>query len=192
MTPPRHKAVDRKGADFPMNTTETVLEASPQEYGEKARNLFLEGYNCSQSIVAAFCDVLKLKRKQAIRMASSFGGGMGRMREVCGCVSGMFMVLGWLYGYDDPKVYDCKKELYQRVQELAASFREANGSIICRELLGLEGQDTSFVPSQRTSEYYKKRPCPNLAGYTAELLADYIIRHPVPSGNETSVISLDE
>lgn len=151
----------------------------PEIYGERARNLFLEGYNCSQSVVAAFCDELGMTRDQALRMASSFGGGMGRMREVCGCVSGMFMIVGYLYGYDDPKVYECKKELYGRIQSLAAEFKKTNHSIICRELLGLEGQDTSFIPSKRTDEYYQKRPCPHLAAFTAALLAAYIQEHPV-------------
>lgn len=151
---------------------------TPQEYENEAKELFLEGYNCSQSVVAAFSDLLGVERRQAVRMASPFGGGMGRMREVCGCVSGMFMILGYLYGYDDPTVYDGKKELYERVQTLAASFKEAHGSIYCRVLLGLEGADTSPVPGRRTAEYYKKRPCPNLAGETARLLAEYIQAHP--------------
>lgn len=150
---------------------------TPEIYEETARGLFLEGYNCSQSVVAAFADELGMDRSQAIRMASSFGGGMGRLREVCGCVSGMFMILGYLYGYDDPKVYECKKELYERVQEMAARFKQDNGSIICRELLGLEGRDNSPVPSVRTEEYYRKRPCPNLAGYVAKILAEYLIEH---------------
>lgn len=150
----------------------------PKIYGEKARALFLEGYNCSQSVVAAFDDVLGVDKKTAIRMASSFGGGMGRMREVCGCVSGMFMILGYLYGYDDPKVYDGKKELYKRVQDLAAQFKDINGTIYCKTLLGIEGEDTSHVPSKRTEEYYRKRPCPNLAAFAAKLVAEYIMEHP--------------
>lgn len=151
---------------------------SPKVYGEQARALFLEGYNCSQSVVCAFCEELGMERGQALRMASSFGGGMGRLREVCGCVSGMLIIVGYLYGYDDPKVYDGKKELYARVQKLAGKFTEANGSIICRELLGLEGKDTSHIPSRRTDEYYKKRPCPDLVAFTAEMLAEYIQAHP--------------
>ena len=151
---------------------------NPSVYENKARELFLEGYNCSQSVVAAFCDELNMDKEQALRIASPFGGGMGRMREVCGCVSGMFMVLGYLYGYDNPKVYECKKELYERVQILADHFKKDNGSIYCRALLGIEGKDNSPVPSVRTKEYYEKRPCPKLAGYTAGLLAEYIKEHP--------------
>jgi C_GCAxxG_C_C family probable redox protein len=156
---------------------------SSQVYAQRARENFLEGYNCSQSVVAAFCDVLKLDRQQALRMASSFGGGMGRLREVCGCVSGMFMIVGFLYGYDDPKAYEGKRELYGRIQDLAGQFKKANGSIICRELLGVAGQDHSPIPGKRTEEYYKKRPCPNLAAFTAELLAEYIQANP-PKFNE--------
>ena len=156
-----------------------MLTKEPHEYEIIARDLFFEGYNCSQSVVAAFSDLLGMDRKQAVRMASSFGGGMGRLREVCGCVSGMFMIMGYLYGYDDPKVYDGKKELYERIQYMAGQFREANGSIYCKVLLGLEGKDTSPVPGKRTEEYYKKRPCPNLAGATARMLAEYIQEHPV-------------
>lgn len=151
---------------------------TPKAYGERAKALFLEGYNCSQSVVGAFCEELGLEKEQAVRMASSFGGGMGRLREVCGCVSGMFMIVGYLYGYDDPKVYNGKKELYAKVQELAGKFAEENGSIICRELLGKEGKDASSLPSKRTDEYYKKRPCPNLVAFTAEMLAEYIQTHP--------------
>lgn len=157
-----------------MNREKGAEVLTPQERGKRAAEYFLEGYNCSQSVVAAFADMMEMDPGKAIRIASPFGGGMGRLREVCGCVSGMFMVLGMLYGYDDPKVYDGKAELYARVQELARRFREENGSIVCRELLGLEGKDTSSVPSKRTAEYYKKRPCPRLAGYAAELLAVYI------------------
>lgn len=146
----------------------------PEVYGERAGKLFREGYNCSQSVAGAFCEEMGMERDQLFRMASSFGGGMGRMREVCGCVSGMFLVAGYFYGYDDPKAYEEKKELYGRIQELARRFREENGSIICRELLGLDGKDCSPVPGQRTEEYYKKRPCGELAAFAARMLAEYM------------------
>lgn len=148
-------------------------------YGEQAKQLFLDGYNCSQAVVGAFAKELGMDQAQALRVASSFGGGMGRMREVCGCVSGMFMVAGYVYGYDDPKAYESKKKLYGRIQALAAEFREGNGSIICRELLGLEGKDTSPVPGKRTREYYKKRPCAELVAYAAQMLAEYMAQNPV-------------
>lgn len=148
------------------------------EYSKRAREYFTNGYNCSQAVAGAFADLMDVDLATVVRMASSFGGGMGRMRLVCGCVSGMYMVLGYLYGYDDPKEYDNKSLLYKRVQDLAASFKEDNGSIICAELLGQEGADKGHAPSKRDQAYYKKRPCPELVEYSARLLADYINDHP--------------
>lgn len=142
---------------------------------EQARNFFKEGYNCTQSVVAAFCEEIGMDRASLLQMASSFGGGMGRLREVCGAVSGMFLVAGALYGYDDPKDMQAKKEHYTRIQELAARFKAENGSIICRELLGLDGLDHSPVPSERTAEYYKKRPCAEMAAAAARLMETYRI-----------------
>ena len=141
---------------------------------EQARALFREGYNCSQAVVAAFCDEMAMDRRQAVRLASSFGGGMGRLREVCGTVSGMFFVAGALYGYDVPKDYEAKKEHYARIQDLAARFKAETGSIICRELLGAAGRDNSPVPSRRTEEYYKKRPCEEMVGIAARIMEAYI------------------
>lgn len=145
------------------------------ERGELARQNFLKGYNCAQSVVRAFDDVLEARGvdpQVAARMASPFGGGMGRLREVCGTVSGMLLVLGLVEGYDDPKAYEAKKELYQEVQDLAGSFREENGSLVCRELLGLGSGPSEPVPERRTDAYYKKRPCPELCACAARILAD--------------------
>ncbi|MCI8454581.1 MAG: C_GCAxxG_C_C family protein [Lachnospiraceae bacterium] len=140
-------------------------------HAEKARELFLEGYNCCQAVAVAFEEEIGIDRETIARMASAFGGGMGRMREVCGCFSGMVMAAGALKGYSDPKSKEEKAELYARIQELAVEFKKDNGSIICRELLGGKiAKDTSPVPEERTEEYYKKRPCPELAGYAAGLL----------------------
>lgn len=154
------------------------LETDMTEREQLARNAFLEGYNCSQCIICAFSDMLGIDKNMALRLSSPFGGGMGRMREVCGSVSGMFMVAGMLYGYDNPEDYEGKKELYAIVQELAARYRKEAGSIICRELLGLEGKDNSAVPSPRTEEYYKKRPCTDKIGLAARILEDYIEENP--------------
>lgn len=143
-------------------------------YGKKAMDLFYEGYNCSQSVFLAFADKYDMDRETAAKVSSSFGGGMGRLREVCGTVSGMFMVLGMLYGYDKPGDYEGKAKLYERIQELAHRFEEANGSIICRELLGLSTKREEPVPEKRTPEYYKKRPCPQLAGMAAAILEEYL------------------
>ena len=138
---------------------------------------FKQGFNCAQSVAMAFADVTGLGAKQSARLASSFGGGLGRMREVCGAVSGMAFVLGALYGYDDPKVTGASATHYARVQEVAGKFKELNGSIVCRELLG-GNPSTGGAPEPRTAEYYKKRPCAELVGIAAEILDDYIERNP--------------
>ena len=129
------------------------------DHAEQAGKLFLEGYNCAQAVVCAFSDVTGLDEKSAARLSSSFGGGMGRLREVCGTVSGARLVLGILYGYDDPKDYEAKKAHYQLVQEFARRFREINGTIICRELLKNVKVTPGGQPEERTPEYYKRRPC---------------------------------
>ena len=143
---------------------------TPEEYAAKAKELFLNGYNCSQAVLLAFDDVTGLDTETAARLASSFGGGMGRLREVCGAVSGMFMVAGLTNGYDDPKAKEEKAAHYALIQTLADDFKRENGSIICRELLGLNA-DGSPVPAPRTAEYYKKRPCAELVGDAARIIA---------------------
>ena len=141
---------------------------------EAAMNNFRSGYNCSQSIVKAFADLLPADEQMLLKMASSFGGGMGRLREVCGSVSGMFMVAGLLYGYDGPETGQVKADHYARIQELAHRFEEKHGSIVCRELLNLGIRHDSPVPEARTKEYYKKRPCAEMIGDAAEILEQYI------------------
>lgn len=141
---------------------------------EKAMQNFLDGYNCSQSIILAFEDIITIDMDTALKIASPFGGGMGRLREVCGSVSGMFMVLGYIKGYKEPKDYEGKKQLYEHVQELARRFEEQNGSIVCRNLLGLSVQKEEAAPSLRTEEYYKKRPCKEMIGSAAEILEEYL------------------
>ena len=147
--------------------------------GEKAEALFLEGYNCAQAVVIAFEDLHGLDRETAAKLASSFGGGMARLREVCGSVSGMFMVAGLLYGYDDPKAKEEKAEHYARIQKLAADFTAENGSIVCRELLGLTEKKQAPTPEERTAEYYKKRPCKSIIGMAAEIMDAYIKEYPI-------------
>lgn len=148
-------------------------------YAKKAMDLFKEGFNCSQSVFLAFEDLYQLDRKTALRLSSSFGGGMGRLREVCGAVSGMFMTAGVLYGYDDPKDYEAKKAHYERIQFLAKEFESRNGSIVCRQLLGLgEGKDVP-APEKRSDEYYKKRPCAELVGMAAAIMEQYILANKV-------------
>ena len=145
--------------------------------GEKAAGLFLEGYNCAQAVAVVFSDVTGLSPELSAKLASSFGGGLGRLREVCGAVSGMAMVLGVLYGYDGPETGKEKMAHYERVQELAGKFREANGSIICREIL--KNPSTDPAPSPRTAEYYAQRPCARMVYTAAKILEEYIEAHPV-------------
>ena len=141
---------------------------------EKAKELFKEGYNCAQSVFGAFCEETDIDLHTALKLSSSFGGGMGRLREVCGAVSGMFMVAGVLYGYDNPTDQTIKADHYARIQKLANEFSEQNKSIICRELLGLQGKDTSPIPQERTNEYFAKRPCMDLVGDAAKIIENYM------------------
>ena len=147
------------------------------DHGIKAAELFLSGYNCAQAVAVAFCDVTGLTEKQAAKMSSAFGGGMGRMREVCGAVSGMLMVLSFLYGYDTPGDDVSKKQQYTVVQALSARFREETGSIICREILKNPPSDPN--PSPRTAEYYAKRPCARMVMTAARILDEYIKENPL-------------
>ena len=140
---------------------------------ERAVALFKQGYNCSQSVFAAFSEELGMDLETALKISSSFGGGMGRLREVCGAVSGMFMVLGLKEGYTDPKNSSLKTQHYQKVQKLAGKFKQENGSIVCRELLGLSQQHDSPIPEARTESYYKKRPCAELVGMAAKFLDEF-------------------
>ncbi len=146
---------------------------------EIAMDNFKKGYNCSQSIVLAFKDLLPIDKDLLSQMASSFGGGMGRLREVCGSVSGMFMVTGLLYGYSGPETGQVKADHYARIQELAKRFEEKHGTIVCREMLGLNVKHDVPIPEARTQEYYKKRPCVEIIGDAAEILDEYIKENPV-------------
>lgn len=150
------------------------LDIENSYYGQKAKELFLDGYNCSQSVFLAFEDKYDIDHSTAMRLSSSFGGGMGRLREVCGAVSGMFMVAGILYGYDTPGDFEAKSRHYARIQELAEEYSGRNGSIVCREILGLGKGKDDPVPSRRTQEYYKKRPCPDLVAMAAAIMEEYI------------------
>lgn len=143
---------------------------------ELAEQNFEAGYNCAQSVLLAFSDLTGLEDKTALAISSSFGAGMGRLREVCGTVSGMFMVAGLLYGGKTSQ--EEKAAHYERLQLLAARFREKNGSYLCRELLAGVPVTSGAAPEARTAEYYKTRPCKHLCGDAAELLEQYIAGHP--------------
>lgn len=165
-----------------------TLQWQDSPHAQKAMALFKEGYNCAQSVFLSFEEYYGDEegipdRKSALRLSSSFGGGMGRLREVCGAVSGMFMVAGILYGYDSPTAYEEKAQHYERVQQLAHAFEEWNGSIVCRKLLQLNTKEETPVPQRRTESYYRKRPCVQLVGMAAAIMEQYIKEHPL-SGNK--------
>ncbi len=142
---------------------------------ERAEALFRSGYNCSQAVAMAFSDLINTDEKTVARLTSGFGGGVGRMREVCGCILGMTFVMSALYGYDDTDDSKAKAALYGEIQGIAEKFRDENGSIVCRELLGLSTKDIpSPTPEKRTQEFYKKRPCAELVYISARNLEEYI------------------
>jgi C_GCAxxG_C_C family probable redox protein len=144
---------------------------------ERANELFKSGYNCSQSVVAAFADMYGFTEEQALRMSASFGGGIGRMRETCGAACGMFILAGLEKGAIEAKDKEGKAANYALVQELAAEFKKRNGSLICAELLGLKKKDQiTFVPEERTEQYYAKRPCPKMVEEAAKIWEEYLLR----------------
>ena len=148
-----------------------------KEYAEKAGAYFRQGYNCSQSVVAAFAQDLGITEELALRMASGFGGGIGRMREVCGAFCGITQVIS-LY-YSNPSDPKDKSNIYAMVQELAPQFRaEAGGSLLCKELLGLVKPEGVPQAEERTEAYYKKRPCAQIVENAADLVSDFIQEHP--------------
>lgn len=141
---------------------------------DKAKELFENGCNCCQAVFCAFPEENGLSEEEALRLSAGFGGGMGRMREVCGAVSGMIMVLSERFATADPNNHEKKKELYALIQQAAGKFREENGSIICRELLGLTEKASDPSPEKRTDTYYKKRPCSELVHCAASIAEKYL------------------
>ncbi len=144
---------------------------------QKTRELFKNGYNCAQSVFCAFADDLEIDFDTALKLSSSFGGGMGRLREVCGAVSAMFMIAGLKYGYTSNNDDNAKEKHYELIQKLAHEFETKHGSIICRELLGLDLKHDIPKPEKRTEQYYTDRPCEELAASAAEIISDYISKH---------------
>ena len=142
---------------------------------DRAEELFRMGYNCGQSVFAAFADVLGMTVEEAAKIASPFGAGFGKLREVCGAVSGMTLVTGYLKGYSDPADYESKKEVYALIQKMCAEFEERQGSIICRELLGLKKGEDKAEPSVRTEEYYRSRPCIGACRTAAEIVEKEVL-----------------
>ena len=148
-----------------------------KRHGEPAYRLFLDGYNCAQAVFCAFADVTGYDIGASARMSSSFGGGLGRLRETCGVVSAAALVLGIVKGYDDPTDYEAKKRHYALVREYAARFRAKHESIRCRDLLTLAGirPESGGEPERRDEAFYRRRPCPKLV-YDAALLLDEFLR----------------
>ena len=157
-----------------------------EERSNAAREYFLQGYNCCQSVVMAFSDIVGISPETLASAATGFGGGMGRMREVCGTVSAMTMLSGFLSPAPDPSEHAARTANYALVQKFAAAFREETGSIVCRELLGVaspaEAHSTSPAPSTRTGEYYKKRPCAELVALAASIVARHLAEKEQISG----------
>ena len=143
-------------------------------YKEKAVELFRQGFNCSQAVLGAFNDILNIDLKTSYKISSSFGGGMGRLREVCGAVSSMFMFAGLKYGYVNPKDKEAKNVHYKLIQSLAADFKDIHSSIICRELLNEKKEDNTFIPESRTEEYYAMRPCEKCVYNAAKILCSIL------------------
>lgn len=142
---------------------------------EIARDLFLQGYNCSQSVFCAFAEDYGIDRELALRLSASFGGGIGRLRETCGAMCGAAMVLGLEKGQVNPDDNAAKQENYKAVQELARRFAEMNGSIKCAELLKLrKDAPITNVPDERTAEYYKQRPCLRMVESAVEILEEML------------------
>ena len=142
---------------------------------EKAVSLFKEGYNCSQAVVAAYAEDYGFTREQALKMAASFGGGIGRMRRTCGAACGLFMLAGFETGSTEGKDHAGKENNYKTVQMLAAEFKRRNGSTICAELLGLAKEaPTPPTPEARTTEYFKKRPCVKMVEEAARIWEEYL------------------
>ena len=150
------------------------MQVNIEQRSRRARELFLGGYNCAQAVFIAYCDVAAMSEEMAATVAAPFGGGMGRLREVCGAVSGMTMVAGFLNPNAQPNDNDNKKRLYSLVQSLAEEFRTENGAIVCRELLGLAQQKDDPTPSPRTGEYYKRRPCADYVEIAARIVGEKI------------------
>lgn len=141
----------------------------------RAKALFEEGYNCAQAVALAYADVAEVDEVLLAKIAAPFGGGMGRLREVCGAVSGMTLLAGFIAPCPSNSDAAAKKANYTLVQEFAEQFRKKNGAIVCRTLLGLDRPKDEPTPSERTEAYYKKRPCAELVYDAAEIVGNYLV-----------------
>lgn len=158
-----------------MNMNETMTDLDDRV--QKAVELFMQGYNCSQSVFLAFADLYGMDEDTAKRVSAGFGGGVGRMRMMCGAVSGMVMLAGLDAGQTEGNDRKGKADCYAVVQRLVNEFKEENGSVICAELLGMSGCKVvrdSTVPDERNTEYYRVRPCSRKVENAARLFADFL------------------
>ena len=143
-------------------------------HAELAKQNFESGCNCAQAVLLAFSDKTGLDDATAMKLAASFGGGMGKLREVCGAVSAIFMAAGMIYADDHVPTLESKADHYKKIQTLAARFKEENGSYLCRDLLEGVPVSKDAAPEERTEQYYKKRPCGELCAIAAQILDDYL------------------
>lgn len=153
----------------------SLTEEEANKRVELAVELFKKGYNCSQSVVAAFADLYGFTENQALRMSASFGGGIGRMRMTCGAACGMFLLAGLDCGATEGEDRAGKSHNYAVVQRLAAAFKNNCGTLICAELLGLKKIENSPQAEARTEAYYRKRPCPMMIRMASRIYADYLL-----------------
>ena len=154
-----------------------ITDQELEERVSRAVDFFMQGYGCCQSVVAAFADLYGLDDTLAKKIAAGFGGGVGRMRMMCGAVSGIVMLVGLDCGQTEGSDREGKSACYKVVQELLEQSRQENGSIICAEILGINGYEkahSSYVASERTAEYYKKRPCAAKVESAARIFAKYL------------------
>jgi C_GCAxxG_C_C family probable redox protein len=159
-----------------MNNIDNISNEELDERVNRAVENFMQGYGCCQSVVAAFADLYGFTDKQAKQIGAGFGGGVGRLRMMCGAVSGIVTLVGMDCGQTEGDDREGKSACYKVVQELLEKSKEENGSLICAELLGLKGPipKNNYVASERTAEYYKKRPCAAKVESAAKIFAEYL------------------
>lgn len=152
------------------------VNINAEERALRAKEYFNNGYNCAQSVALAYADITTLDEKMVATITASFGGGLGRLREVCGAVSGMAFVASFISPCPMADNAEAKKANYALVQEFAEQFRQKNGNIVCRSLLGLDRPKDEPTPSARTAEYYKKRPCAEYVYDAALIVGEYLVK----------------
>lgn len=161
-----------------------VLE---QSRAEQAVEAFLGGCNCAQAVFSTYADLFGIDRKTAMNLTNSMGGGISRLREVCGTVSAIALLTGLAEGDVDPGDLRAREKVYRRTRDLLAEFEKENGSLICRELLGILGRDQSARPSERTPEYYKKRPCARFVACAARIIEENLTKKEQESLREAEI-----